>query len=74
MRVAGLAGTVGAMTTSLGTDRSRIRSRTPRLVVAILVVAVVATPVLAFPYVLLDRSGSRIDLGPSSGSAPSPSC
>jgi hypothetical protein len=34
--------------------------RTPRLVVAILVIAVVATPVLAFPYVLLDRAASRI--------------
>jgi uncharacterized membrane protein len=32
------------------------------LVVAILVVAVIATPVLAFPYVLLDRSASRIDV------------
>jgi hypothetical protein len=50
------------MTTSLGTDRSRIRSRTPRLVVAILVIALIATPVLAFPYVLLDRSASRIDV------------
>ena len=36
--------------------------RTPRLVKAILVVALVATPVLAFPYVLLDRSASRIDV------------
>jgi uncharacterized membrane protein len=31
-------------------------------VLAILVVAVVATPVLAFPYVLLDRAASRIDV------------
>jgi uncharacterized membrane protein len=30
--------------------------------VAILVVAVVVTPVLAFPYVLLDRAASRIDV------------
>jgi len=37
-------------------------TRTPRLVVAILVVALVATPVLAFPYVLLDRDASRIDV------------
>lgn len=36
--------------------------RTPRLVVAILAVAVVATPVLAWPYVLVDRSASRIDV------------
>ena len=35
-------------------------SRTPRLVLAILVVAVVATPVLAYPYVLVDRGASRI--------------
>jgi uncharacterized membrane protein len=38
------------------------RSRTPRLVLAILAIAVVATPVLAFPYVLLDRAASRIDV------------
>ena len=38
------------------------RSRTPRLVLAILVIGVVATPVLAFPYVLLDRAASRIDV------------
>lgn len=36
--------------------------RTPRLVLAILLVGVVATPVLAYPYVLLDRSASRIDV------------
>ncbi len=46
------------MTTSV----SDSRLRTPRLVVAILVIAVVATPVLAFPYVLLDRAASRIDV------------
>jgi hypothetical protein len=46
------------MSTRLGTSPLR----TPRLVVAILVAAVVATPVLAFPYVLLDRSASRIDV------------
>lgn len=46
------------MTTSV----SDSRLRTPRLVVAILVIAVVATPVLAFPYVLLDREASRIDV------------
>jgi uncharacterized membrane protein len=46
------------MTTSV----SDSRHRTPRLVVAILVIAVVATPVLAFPYVLLDRAASRIDV------------
>jgi uncharacterized membrane protein len=39
-----------------------VRSRTPRLVLAILAIAVVATPVLAFPYVLLDRAASRIDV------------
>jgi uncharacterized membrane protein len=50
------------MTTSLGTERKGTTSRTPRLVVAILLIAVVATPVLAFPYVLLDRSASRIDV------------
>ena len=55
-------GRVGDMTTSLGTDGQGTTSRTPRLVVAILVIAVVATPVLAFPYVLLDRSASRIDV------------
>jgi uncharacterized membrane protein len=38
------------------------RTRTPRLVVAILVVGIVAVPVLAFPYVLLDRAASRIDV------------
>ena len=44
------------------TARADARSRTPRLVLAILVIAVVATPVLAFPYVLLDRAASRIDV------------
>jgi hypothetical protein len=48
------------MTVAEPSERSR--SRTPRLVVAILVVALVATPVLAFPYVLLDRDASRIDV------------
>jgi uncharacterized membrane protein YozB (DUF420 family) len=49
------------MTTDVApSERSRLR--TPRLVLAILVVAVVATPVLAFPYVLLDRDASRIDV------------
>jgi uncharacterized membrane protein len=47
------------MTTARATDT---RNRTPRLVLAILVIAVVATPVLAFPYVLLDRAASRIDV------------
>jgi hypothetical protein len=47
------------MTTTRATDT---RNRTPRLVLAILVIAVVATPVLAFPYVLLDRAASRIDV------------
>ena len=37
-----------------------VRPRTPRLVVAIAVVAVVATPVLVYPYLGLDRSSSRI--------------
>jgi uncharacterized membrane protein len=46
------------MTTSV----SDSRLRTPRLVIAILVIAVAATPVLAFPYVLLDRGASRIDV------------
>ena len=47
------------MSTRLGPAPTR---RTPRLVVVILVIALVATPVLAFPYVLLDRSASRIDV------------
>ena len=38
----------------------KVRPRTPRLVVAIAVVAVVAVPVLLFPYVGLDASRSRI--------------
>ena len=38
------------------------RTRTSRLVLAILVIGVIATPVLAFPYVLLDRAASRIDV------------
>jgi uncharacterized membrane protein len=38
------------------------RSRTPRLVLAILVIGVIATPILSFPYVLLDRAASRIDV------------
>jgi uncharacterized membrane protein len=49
---------LGEMTTTR-VDQAR---RTPRLVLAILVIAVVATPVLAFPYVLLDRAASRIDV------------
>src|SRR3954447_24791873 len=48
-----------AMTSSPTADRA---SRTPRLVLAILAIAVVATPVLAYPYVLLDRAASRIDV------------
>jgi uncharacterized membrane protein len=44
------------------TSAQDARTRTPRLVVAILVVAVVATPVLVYPYVLLDRAASRIDV------------
>jgi Predicted membrane protein (DUF2306) len=45
-----------------GTRPLDVTTRTPRLVVAILVAALVATPVLAFPYVLLDRDASRIDV------------
>jgi uncharacterized membrane protein len=37
-----------------------VRSRTPRLVVAVAVVAVVAVPVLLFPYVTMDPDRSRI--------------
>ena len=37
-----------------------VRPRTPRLVVAIAVVALVATPVLLYPYLGLDRGRSRI--------------
>ena len=48
------------MTTTRDLDRAP--ARTPRLVVAILVVLTVAIPVLAFPYVLLDRDASRIDV------------
>ena len=48
------------MTTTRDLDRAP--ARTPRLVVAILVVLTVAIPVLAFPYVLLDRGASRIDV------------
>jgi uncharacterized membrane protein YozB (DUF420 family) len=47
------------MTTSPAQDS---RSRTPRLVLAILVIGILATPVLSFPYVLLDRAASRIDV------------
>ena len=47
------------MTTSPAQDST---SRTPRLVLVILAIAVVATPVLTFPYVLLDRAASRIDV------------
>src|SRR4051794_8661678 len=48
-----------AMTSTPTSDRA---ARTPRLVLVILAIAVVATPVLAFPYVLLDRAASRIDV------------
>jgi uncharacterized membrane protein len=44
------------------TSAQDARTRTPRLVVAILVIGIIATPVLAFPYVLLDRAASRIDV------------
>ncbi len=44
------------------TSAQDARTRTPRLVLAILVIGIIATPVLAFPYVLLDRSASRIDV------------
>ena len=44
------------------TSAQDARTRTPRLVLAILVIGIVATPVLAFPYVLLDRAASRIDV------------
>jgi len=37
-----------------------VRPRTPRLVVAVAVVAVVAVPVLLFPYVSMDPDRSRI--------------
>jgi uncharacterized membrane protein len=40
--------------------RSAVRPRTPRLVAFLAVVAVVATPVLLFPYLTLDSSRSRI--------------
>src|SRR5689334_14700641 len=53
------AARVGAMTSTPADDARR---RTPRLVLAILVVAVVATPVLAYPYLSLDRAASRIDV------------
>jgi uncharacterized membrane protein len=59
MPVCGCRRRLGVMTTRAPDD---VRSRTPRLVLAILVVALVATPVLAFPYVLLDRAASRIDV------------
>lgn len=38
------------------------RTRTPKLVVAILVIGIIATPVLVYPYALLDRAASRIDV------------
>lgn len=47
------------MTTSPAQDS---RSRTPRLVLAMLVIGILAAPVLSFPYVLLDRAASRIDV------------
>ena len=37
-------------------------TRTPRLVLAILAIGIIATPVLAFPYVLLDRTSTADDL------------
>jgi uncharacterized membrane protein len=36
--------------------------RTPRLVVAILAIGALATPLLLFPYLTLDRANSRIDV------------
>jgi uncharacterized membrane protein YozB (DUF420 family) len=59
MRAVGAGSDGRPMSTRLGLAPA---TRTPRLVTAILLVAVVATPVLAFPYVLLDRSASRIDV------------
>jgi uncharacterized membrane protein YozB (DUF420 family) len=47
------------MTTTPAQDS---RTRTPRLVLTILVIGVLAAPVLSFPYVLLDRTASRIDV------------
>jgi hypothetical protein len=41
-------------------EPQEVRPRTPRLVVSIAVVAVVATPVLLFPYLSLDPDRSRI--------------
>lgn len=45
---------------TLLTRQARDARRTPRLVVAMAVVAVVATPVLLYPYLSLDPSRSRI--------------
>jgi uncharacterized membrane protein len=45
---------------TLVTEQARDARRTPRLVIAMAVVAVVATPVLLFPYLSLDASRSRI--------------
>jgi len=47
---------------TLVTEQARDARRTPRLVVALAVVAVVATPVLLFPYLSLDPSRSRIQV------------
>ena len=41
-------------------EPQEVRPRTPRLVISIAVVAVVATPVLLFPYLSLDPDRSRI--------------
>jgi uncharacterized membrane protein YozB (DUF420 family) len=60
MRRAAYVGHAGRMTAT--PELGRAPARTPRLVVAILVVLAVAIPVLAFPYVLLDRDASRIDV------------
>ena len=45
---------------TLVTRQARDVRRTPRLVVAMAVIAVVATPVLLFPYLSLDPTRSRI--------------
>lgn len=45
---------------TLVTRQTRDVRRTPRLVVAMAVIAVVATPVLLFPYLSLDPTRSRI--------------
>lgn len=45
---------------TLASEQARDSRRTPRLVIAMAVVAVVATPVLLFPYLSLDPGRSRI--------------